>query len=390
MTLAIPLSLYIHIPWCIRKCPYCDFNSHQLNEALDEKAYIEALLLDLQQDLARFPLQSRKLHSIFIGGGTPSLLSAASFDYLLNKLSKQLAFSEGMEITLEANPGTVEQQRFRDYRSAGINRISLGIQSFDDQQLQKLGRIHDSQAAHHAINTAYEAGFSNINIDLMYGLPSQSADAALEDLSLGLSYKTPHLSWYQLTLEANTVFYKHPPPLPNDDAIADIEEQGRELLHQHGYQHYEVSAYAQSQKRCEHNLNYWQFGDYIGIGAGAHGKITNLATGTIQRTQKVRQPKAYLHPEKAFLAQQQCLLPADISFEFMLNHLRLLQPVDFQLYSDRTGLAKASISKPLAYAEQQGLIEIQANSFCLTKLGQRFINSITELFLPDATKDKVY
>jgi oxygen-independent coproporphyrinogen-3 oxidase len=287
----LPLSLYIHLPWCVQKCPYCDFNSHALKKALPEKEYLNCLLQDLEHDLETFNID-RPLHSIFIGGGTPSLFSPASFEYLLNEISKKICLPAGIEITMEANPGTVEHAAFRDYQTAGINRVSLGIQSFQNDKLKRLGRIHSSEEAQKAIETV-QASFENFNLDLMFGLPNQTIEDGLYDLTTGLAFQPTHLSWYQLTLEANTIFYKNPPALPSDEIIWMLQEQGQALLKQHGYHQYEISAYSKTDSQCKHNLNYWRFGDYLGTGAGAHGKIT-LSPNEVIRTRKIKQPQSYM------------------------------------------------------------------------------------------------
>ena len=296
-TLALPpLSLYIHVPWCIRKCPYCDFNSHAATPVLPEDEYIDALLADLTQDLDW--VQNRPIQSIFIGGGTPSLLSVRAYEKLFRGLKQHLDFAADIEITLEANPGTFEAEKFSGYFALGINRLSIGIQSFNSTFLHKLGRVHDGEQALRAVQIAKDAGFTSFNLDLMHGLPGQTVDDALADLKQALAFAPPHLSWYQLTIEPNTEFYKRPPVLPIDDALWDIQEAGLELLAQHGYEHYEISAHAKAGFAAKHNINYWQFGDYLGIGAGAHGKITFPESGEIIRSQKTRMPSDYLDMNK--------------------------------------------------------------------------------------------
>lgn len=373
----LPLSLYIHTPWCIRKCPYCDFNSHKSPEVLPEQEYIKALLADLQEDLERFP--ARPIQSIFIGGGTPSLLSASAYDALFNALHQLLPFATDIEITMEANPGTVEQQRFKDYRQLGINRLSLGIQSFNAQHLKALGRIHDDQQAHNAIETARKAGFDNINLDLMHGLPKQTVAEGIHDLSTALSYRPEHLSWYQLTIEPNTLFYKQQPQLPSEDDAFLIEEQGLSLLKEAGLARYEISAFAQPNKQARHNLNYWLFGDYLGIGAGAHGKYTSSLG--VQRTHKHRQPKEYLNPEKSYLAGLTTVAQDELAFEFMLNTTRLEQAIPLDLFTQTTGLALSSIMDRLVLAKQKGLINLNEQSWQVTALGRRFTNDLQSLFM---------
>ena len=376
----LPLSLYIHIPWCIQKCPYCDFNSHKSPENLPETDYIAALLRDLDEDLQDFP--RRPLHSLFIGGGTPSLFSAHSFETLLRAIDKRLPFSAGIEITLEANPGTIDQVRFADYRALNINRLSLGIQSFNAAHLKTLGRIHDDQQAHRAIECARAAGFDNINLDLMYGLPHQTVEEGLQDLSLAVAHQPEHLSWYQLTLEPNTVFYKTRPPLPTEDDACQLEEEGLSLLAAHQFARYEISAFSQPNRQACHNMNYWLFGDYLGIGAGAHGKFSSPNQTLITRTQKQRQPRDYLNPNKPFLAQKTHVNAADLVFEFMLNTTRLEQPIPNRLFTERTGLNEYWITPHLARAEAQGLLKQSTTHWQITPLGRRYTNDLQALFLP--------
>lgn len=376
----LPTSLYIHIPWCIRKCPYCDFNSHKSPDTLPEANYIKALVADFKADLTCFP--AREINSIFIGGGTPSLFSATSYESLFIQLQQLIPFADAIEITLEANPGTVEQQRFNDYRQLGINRLSLGIQSFNARHLKALGRIHDDRQAHKALETARQAGFDNINIDLMHGLPKQSVEQGLDDLKTALAYQPEHLSWYQLTIEPNTLFYKQRPALPNEDEACLLEEQGLAILAARNYQRYEISAFCKAGKTAEHNLNYWLFGDYYGIGAGAHGKITMGNAEKIYRTRKQRQPKDYLDPDKSFLAAKEQLSTDSLLFEFMLNATRLEQAITNSLFSERTGLPFDVLKSLLAKAEQKGLLAINESSWQLTALGRRYTNNLQAMFLP--------
>lgn len=378
----IPLSLYIHIPWCIQKCPYCDFNSHKTPDERPEQAYIQALLADLKQDLERFP--SRPLTSVFIGGGTPSLFSASVYETLFTELKGLLSFQPEMEITLEANPGTVDEARFSDYHAVGINRLSLGIQSFNARHLQKLGRIHDGHQAHRAIERARRAGFTNINLDIMHGLPNQSIQEGLEDLQVALSYQPEHLSWYQLTIEPNTVFYKHPPALPDDDTLGILEDEGFAMLSAHQFNRYEISAFSRENRESQHNLNYWLFGDYLGIGAGAHGKVT---TDAVYRTRKQRQPSDYLNPTKAFMAEIAAVKPEELLFEFMLNTTRLQQPIPHQLMTDRTGLIWDEVTIVFEQAKAKGLITIGQNAWQMTPLGRRFANDLQEMFLAHCQPD---
>lgn len=376
----MPLSLYIHIPWCIRKCPYCDFNSHKSPEQLPEESYIEALIADLDQDLARHP--GRMIQSIFIGGGTPSLLSATAYDKLLHQIKQRLSFTDTIEITLEANPGTIEHGRFADYRALGINRLSLGIQSFNPKHLRRLGRIHDDHQAHLAIEQAQQAGFSNFNLDIMHSLPEQTLSEALNDLQQALSHHPTHLSWYQLTIEPNTEFHKTKPVLPHDDLSADIEEAGFDLLHQHQFERYEISAFCKPTYQAQHNLNYWLFGDYFGIGAGAHGKLSTPTLDTIIRTQKHRQPKDYLNTNKPFLTNLTTLNPETIRFEFMLNATRLEQIIPYDLFTERTGLAQGFLLPLLHLAQEQGLAQLYPLAWQVTPMGRRFTNDLQALFLP--------
>lgn len=373
-----PLSLYIHIPWCIRKCPYCDFNSHKSPETLPEQHYVKALIEDLKADLSRF--KNNTIDSIFIGGGTPSLFSAEAYHLLFTQLRQLLAFAPDIEITMEANPGSVEQQRFTEYRQLGINRLSLGIQSFNPTHLKKLGRVHDSQQAHQAIHAARAAGFDNLNLDLMHGLPKQTVEEGLTDLDTALSYQPEHLSWYQLTIEPNTVFYKENPPLPSEDEACLLEEQGFALLKKAGFTRYEISAFAQPNKQAQHNLNYWLFGDYFGIGAGAHGKLTSSAG--ILRTRKHRQPKEYLDESKPHLAALESVNGEELVFEFMLNASRLEQPIALDLFTQATHLELDHFLPKLQLAEQKQLVLLSATHWQVTPLGRRFTNNLQELFLP--------
>lgn len=374
----LPLSLYIHIPWCIRKCPYCDFNSHKSPDILPEQDYVNALIADLAIDLAAVP--AREIHSIFIGGGTPSLFSATAYELLFTQLKSMLAFSPSIEITMEANPGSVEQQRFTDYRQLGINRLSLGIQSFNAQHLKKLGRIHDEQQAHRAIAAARKAGFDNLNIDIMHGLPQQTIEQGISDLKTALAYQPEHLSWYQLTIEPNTVFYKENPPLPSEDDAYFLEQQGLNLLQQAGFIRYEISAFTQGNNHARHNLNYWLFGDYLGIGAGAHGKIT--LQNKVQRTRKHRLPREYQNPAKPFLAHRETIKAEELVFEFMLNATRLEQAIPFSLFVERTGLSSAVLLPKLHNAAAKNLIYLTDRHWQITPLGRRYTNDLQALFLP--------
>jgi putative oxygen-independent coproporphyrinogen III oxidase len=374
-----PLALYVHLPWCLRKCPYCDFNSHEQRGELPERAYVAALLQDLEAQLPR--VWGRRLESIFIGGGTPSLFSPDAIDELLSGLRARLPWRPGLEVTLEANPGTAERGHFRGYREAGINRLSLGIQSFDPGLLLRLGRIHDGADARSAIEQALHAGFERMNLDLMFGLPGQSVQQGLDDLRTAIDFGPGHISWYQLTLEPNTLFAARPPELPPDDRIDDLFERGQALLRRAGYTRYEVSAYAIAGNQCRHNRNYWEFGDYLGIGAGAHGKLTDPATGTAVRLLKPRQPEAYLGDPQALSVTP--IQPRSLPFEFMLNALRLTGGVSASLFPERTGLPPETIAPLLQQARERGLLEPDPGILRPTEHGLRFLNDLLEMFLED-------
>jgi putative oxygen-independent coproporphyrinogen III oxidase len=380
----IPLSLYIHLPWCIQKCPYCDFNSHALKKTLPEQAYLSALLEDFMQSLPL--LQNRSIHSIFFGGGTPSLFSEKSIEKLLNTIQKHCKLNNTLEITLEANPGTLEHKNFNTYKTIGINRISLGAQTFMPQHLKTLGRIHNPQDIFNAIEKIHQAQFTQLNIDLMHGLPKQSFQEALEDLKTALDLSPSHLSWYQLTIEPNTAFYQKPPTLPNEDVIADMQAAGKTLLASNGFQHYEVSAFSKQTFACQHNLNYWQFGDYLGIGAGSHSKITHQGPKSIERIQKIKNPTFYLDPKKPFIHSRSFLPKNSLAFEFMLNALRLTRGFNLGLFKQRTFLPVSSLSGFLKTLEQKKLITLHACSsiypnLMLTDLGARFLDDVVSTFL---------
>lgn len=376
-----PLSLYIHFPWCIRKCPYCDFNSHALRAELPEKSYINALIQDLEQDLSR--VQGRLINSIFMGGGTPSLFSPQAIQYLLVEIAKRLEFSDSIEITLEANPGAVEHSYFTAYRQAGVNRLSLGIQSFQTEKLRALGRIHDGDEAVKAVNAAKAAGFTNINLDLMHALPGQNLKQGLEDLNNAFLWAPTHISWYQLNIEPNTEFFIRPPSLPLEDSIFELQEQGKMQLAKNAYKQYEISAYSLDTYHCLHNRNYWQFGDYLGIGAGAHSKITDITRSIISRFWKKKNPKAYLAANNNFLAEEAAILAKDLPFEFMLNALRLYQAISAELFQQRTGLPFLSIENILQKAQQQNLLIYDTTCMETTELGKHFYNNLLTLFMPD-------
>jgi oxygen-independent coproporphyrinogen-3 oxidase len=380
------LALYIHFPWCEKKCPYCDFNSHQIKDpasnslgGFDEQRYIHALITDLETELPN--TWGRQVHSIFIGGGTPSLLSAAGMDQLLCAVRARINLEPDAEITMEANPGSVEADKLVGFAKAGINRVSLGIQSFQDEQLKALGRIHNGAEAKRAVQIALDH-FKSVNLDLMYGLPNQSLEAARSDMETALSFKTPHLSLYNLTLEPNTYFANFPPKLPSDDEIDAIFEQNLELLMKAGYKRYEVSAFAKKDQECKHNLNYWRFGDYIGIGAGAHGKISY--PGKITRQVRERHPETYMQAMETkgnALIESRELAVKDLPFEFMLNALRLTDGVDTNTFSERTGLPLSLISKSLDEASKKGLLDENPSKLKPTTLGLRYLNNLQEIFL---------
>jgi len=374
-----PLGLYVHIPWCVRKCPYCDFNSHEHSGALPQQEYVEALLADLDQECEWIPI--RPLQSIFIGGGTPSLFDAASYEKLLAGVQNRLGFNKDIEITLEANPGSIEADRFRDYRATGINRLSLGVQSFADDQLVRLGRIHSADRARAALVEAAAAGFDNFNIDLMHGLPEQSAEEALADLETALAFEPSHVSWYQLTIEPNTVFYNRPPNLPAEELICASQDSGLQALLAAGLERYEVSAFARPGREAKHNLNYWQFGDYLGIGAGAHGKLTLPETDAILRTQKKRQPNAYLNDAAQQAGRKKRLTHEDRSVEFLLNGLRLKQGFSESLFSRRTGLPFDQIAKQVESLINRGLLQRQQGNIRCSDHGYRLLNTVLEEFI---------
>ncbi len=376
-----PLSLYVHFPWCVRKCPYCDFNSHEPiggTERIPEARYVAALRSDIE---AALPLiWGRRIISVFIGGGTPSLLSAHAVDTLLSDLRALLPLEADCEITLEANPGTVEAGRFAAFRAAGVNRLSIGVQSLDDAQLKRLGRIHDRAQAVRAIETARRE-FDNFNLDLMYGLPEQSLQDAQRDVEAALAAEPPHLSLYQLTLEPNTVFAKHPPPLPDDDTVASMQEWIEDRTAAAGYRHYEVSAYACPSRECRHNVNYWEFGDYLGVGAGAHSKIS--FPHRIVRQSRFRQPTSYLeHAARGeFVAESAEVTRADLPFEFMLNAMRLTDGVPARWFTERTGLAPGAIDEGLRRAQAKDLLTVDHERWVPTPLGRRFLNDLQSIFL---------
>ena len=387
-----PLALYIHIPWCVRKCPYCDFNSHEARAAIPEERYVAALIADLDQAVPH--VWGRRVHSVFFGGGTPSLFSARAIDAILASVRARLIVEPDAEITLEANPGTVEAETFRDFRAAGINRLSLGIQSFDPRHLKLLGRIHDGSEARRAIEIA-QRNFDNVNLDLMYGLPAQAIEEAQADIEAALGFHPPHLSCYHLTIEPNTYFHRFPPKLPDDDTTAAMQEAIEARLADAGYDHYEVSAYAKRGNRtpitnhesritdsaCRHNLNYWTFGDYLGIGAGAHSKLS--FPGRILRQVRVKHPERYMESAEGGdpIQEQHEVRPEEVPFEFMMNALRLNAGFAAALFEERAGLPLAAILRELDEAERRGLIERDPARIAPTLLGRRFLNDLLQLFL---------
>lgn len=373
-----PLSLYVHLPWCVRKCPYCDFNSHAARERIPENEYVDALLRDLERDLPR--VWGRTVHTVFIGGGTPSLFAPESIDRLLSGIRARLPLEPAAEVTLEANPGTVELERFRGFRAAGVNRLSIGVQSFDPEKLQALGRIHGPDEARRAAEAARAAGFDNFNLDLMFGLPQQTVDQALNDVRIAIQLAPVHLSVYQLTLEPNTWFHAHPPPLPDDDTAWEMQHRIQTELAAGGYSQYEVSAYTRPGYACRHNLNYWQFGDYLGIGAGAHAKLTD-ASG-VTRLWKVKHPAEYLRHAgtNAGIGGAQHLTPAHTVTEFMMNALRLNAGVPTRLFPERTGLPLTVIAAALRQAGAKGWIDDDAEMLRPTATGMRYLNNLLELF----------
>ncbi len=374
------LSLYIHIPWCIKKCPYCDFNSHAVKNTLPEVIYIDTLLKDLSNDIDLYNLYGKKIHSIFIGGGTPSLFSAEAFCRLFTGIKQQLTFSESIEITLEANPGTFEIEKFAEFQQLGINRLSIGIQSFNDAMLKKLGRIHSANEAIRAIEMAHHVGFTNINIDLMYGLPNATFQTNRYDIETAIKLKPTHISYYQLTFEPNTLFHKYPPSVPVDDDIFTMQCDAQALLANAGYQQYEISAYSQDNKQCRHNINYWQFGDYLGIGAGAHGKISVERPNKIIRTMKPKHPEHYLHSfHQPNLTHS--ISSKELPVEFLMNHLRLKDGFTLQQYVQTTGLMSETLEPSLTACVNDGLLTYTQLAYFCSKKGWNFLDNILERFI---------
>jgi oxygen-independent coproporphyrinogen-3 oxidase len=378
-----PLSLYIHIPWCVRKCPYCDFNSHEVRGDLPEQEYIAALIADLEQDL---PLAwGRTVETVFIGGGTPSLFSPGAIQQLLGAVRARLPLKPDAEITLEANPGTVDRERFAGFREAGVNRLSLGIQSFDPVMLERIGRIHDGRAAHTAVDAARAAGFDNLNLDLMFGLPGQTRAQALADLATAAENEPAHISWYELTIEPNTWFHRHPPQRPDDAELWAQQQQGNDLLQAAGYHRYEVSAWSRPGRQCRHNRNYWDFGDYLGIGAGAHGKLTDAAAQTITRRAKIRHPRRYLEQaqDNRRIENTVLLSTEDVVLEFAMNALRLDDGFSAAAFSATTGLPYSTIEPGVSTAVEQGLLATDAGRVHTTPRGQRYLNELLQAWVPE-------
>jgi len=375
------LALYVHMPWCVRKCPYCDFNSHQLKSAAPDAAYIDALIRDFDGELPR--LSGRRIDTVFFGGGTPSLFQPEDFSRLLGALRQRIAFADEVEVTLEANPGTIERGRFAGYRDAGINRVSLGAQTFSTRALELLGRIHSADDTHRAVAELRAAKLDNFNLDLMYALPQQTAQEALDDVRIACALGPAHISYYQLTLEPGTVFHARPPPLPDEDAAWQIQTAGQKLLAQAGYEQYEVSAYARDGARCRHNVNYWLFGDYLGIGAGAHGKLSLELPQRILRTTKPKQPREYQQQigRGGALGESSLIAVADLPFEFMLNALRLNEGFTLNDYRRQTGLEMESLEVKIGQAERRGLLTRRTGGWRPTELGRRFLNDLQASFL---------
>ena len=380
-----PLSLYVHVPWCVRKCPYCDFNSHESRDGIPESAYLDALIADLEQALPT--IWGRKVISIFLGGGTPSLFSPEGVGRLLSEIRARVPLLPDAEITLEANPGTFERERFAGFYAAGVRRLSIGVQSFDDRFLQALGRIHDANDARKAAEYAMML-FDAVNLDLMYALPGQTIDDARRDLETALAISPPHLSFYQLTIEPNTLFHRYPPKVPDGDTAADMDEIIDVALSRAGYFHYETSAYGRPEHESRHNLNYWRFGDYLGIGAGAHSKLT--FADAIVRQLRWKQPKQYMERVACGepLQEESEVTRADVGFEFMLNALRLAEGVPTSLFEERTGFPLSLVSREIEIAARKGLLEPEPSVIRATPLGRRFLNDLQQIFLADVRRDR--
>ena len=376
---SIPLSLYVHFPWCTQKCPYCDFNSHTIRTPIDEAGYLRSLIEDATQQAPW--AYGRSVRTLFLGGGTPSLMSVDTLNQLIKMLKTLFTFEKNIEITMECNPGSLTREYLSALSETPINRLSIGVQSFDAQQLQQLGRIHNPDQAHQAIQGALDAGFKRINIDLMHGLSHQTPQQACHDLQQALQYPLEHVSWYQLTIEPNTYFHHHPPPQPDHDTLFEIQQQGQALLHQHGFNGYEISAYEKNHQACRHNINYWEFGDYLGIGAGAHGKITHSETGRIFRYWNIKHPKRYLQAQAPYQQSIKTLHPDQLPEEYMMNALRLKRSCSLAAFEERTGLSRQHIESTLQHLDQEQLITRYPDSFSLTDLGERFTDNVVMAFL---------
>ena len=383
-----PLSLYVHLPWCVQKCPYCDFNSYALHAKIPESEYLTALLSDLDSELLR--IDQRSIECVYIGGGTPSLFSTKAIERLILNLQARRVLTTGAEITLEANPGAIERQKFAQFLDVGVNRLSIGVQSFNDELLRAIGRIHSSSDAIDSVDAARKAGFNNINIDLMFGLPGQSLRLCHTDLTTAIGLAPQHISYYQLTVEPNTIFHARPPLLPHGDALWEMQMTGNSILRNHGYNQYEVSAYSRQDCRCKHNMNYWEFGDYLGIGAGAHGKLTSIDRQEIQRTWKTKQPRRYIRSVRESREQVRRLTAADVVSEFMLNALRLNEGVPIALFRERTGLSIDTIERQLGAAVDLGLLAIKGQRWIPTVWGQRFLDDLIMLFVQESAAELIH
>ena len=381
MKTGIPLSLYVHMPWCVEKCPYCDFNSHELNGGLPEQVYLDQLMRNLEQQLPSF--WGRRIETMFIGGGTPSLFSAAAIDQLLSSIRARVTLLADLEITMESNPGTADAVNYHGYREAGVNRLSIGVQSLNAKHLQTLGRIHSANEAINAIALAKQAGFERINGDLMFGLGNQTITEAMDDLKQLIDQDIDHISWYQLTIEPNTVYFNKPPEnLPDNDFLAEIQHSGAELLTQAGFKQYEVSAWSRNDSDCKHNLNYWEFGDYVGIGAGAHGKITDFNEQKIYRTRTKKQPHHWLRSDSELMAERTAIATEDLALEFFLNTLRLNQGVVKQYLFERTGILNEQIQSIIDDATRKGLMYNDTDRYAATELGRNYLNDLIAMFMP--------
>ena len=373
-----PLGLYVHLPWCVRKCPYCDFNSHQVRDGVPVKEYSTALIEDLEQDLSL--VWGRPVSSVYFGGGTPSLFSATEIDYLLCAFRARLNFSPEIEITIEANPGTIERDSFSAYRDAGINRVSLGVQSFDLACLQRIGRIHGPEEVYSSLDSLHRSGIDNFNIDLMFGLPGQTPKMAISDINEAIKAGAAHISHYQLTLEPNTAFAAHPPQLPVEDDCWEMQTAAEEMLSANDYVQYEISAWSRAGRRCKHNLNYWRYGDFLGIGAGAHAKLTDVGEGKIRRLSKQRHPRQYLSGD--VLAENRVIDGSEVVFEYFLNRLRLREGITYEDFTARTGLPWSKVKKQVEEGIERGLLEVRGQGIFHTRTGWRFVNDIQAIFLP--------